>query len=91
MQVLWIIRGAMSNAAVNIFLSHHQGSETARFVEQMNRERYRSWRATVGAIQSAAGARPVLVHVPETVWQARFAANDSAFTAVVEELAKFDD
>lgn len=61
----------------------------ARF--NVQRERYRAWRHQVEKFQTVAGARATLVHVPEEVWRARFAANDWAFDAVVEQMEAFDD
>lgn len=64
--------------------------ETERFVAHIGRERYRLWREELERFKAMAGARPALVHVPEARWLGRFAANDDAYSAVVEELCNVD-
>lgn len=63
-----------------------QQSDTRRFVACMATARYRAWRELVEGFKVNQGARPLLEHVPEGVWLGRYAANDDAFSAVVEEL-----
>lgn len=65
--------------------------ETARFVAHIGQERYRVWREQVERFKSVQGVRAVLVHVPDSQWVARFAANDDAYSAVVEELHEHAD
>lgn len=50
-------------------------------------ERYFGWRRAVEAFKAVTGVRPLLMHLPDAVWARRFAANQDAFEAVVDELA----
>lgn len=76
----------MSAAAVKIENNH----DTTNFVAEMAAWRYRVWRQYVEGFKTTIGARPVLEHLPEEVWAQRFAANDDAFSAVVEELERIE-
>lgn len=68
-----------------------QQCETARFVADMATARYRVWRATVEGFKVNTGGRPLLEHIPEGVWVGRYASNDDAYSAVVEELQRIED
>lgn len=77
------------NTAMNIIHIHRGHLAKAR--TNVRHHRYREWRGRVEEFKTAAGARPVLINVPEEVWLGRFAANDDAISAVVEQLEGFDD
>lgn len=79
----------MSATAVNIIDRHRVWFDRAR--ANVQRERYRAWRHQVEGMKTAAGARQVLVHVPEEVWRAGFCGADAAESAVVDQLVAFDD
>lgn len=63
---------------------------TAAFVVQMQHARYRAWRRQVETFKTVTVGRAMLEHVPEDVWAERFAANEDAYSAVVDELARID-
>jgi hypothetical protein len=65
-------------------------SETRAFVADMQRRRYCAWRKQLELFQVAAGVRRDLVHVPDVSWVQRYAANEDAFSAVLDELERFD-
>ncbi len=49
------------------------------------------WRRQVEDFMTANGVRPVLEHLPESVWSAHYAANDDAYGAVLHELEHVAD
>lgn len=53
--------------------------------------RFAHWRREVEIFKTAEGARCLLEHVGEDVWRLRYAANDDAYSAVVEELERVSD
>lgn len=51
-----------------------------------NPARLRHWRTKLELFKAVQGVRPLLDHVTEEQWLAHYAANEDAFSAVVEEL-----
>jgi len=79
------LSGVMSAAAMNL-IDRRIRRETNRFLAHMERERYRVWREEVERFMVVEGVRPMLIHIPAARWIDRYAANDDAYSAVVEEL-----
>lgn len=51
----------------------------------------RAWRGRLETYSATMGFRPLLSHVPNERWCARYAANEDAFEAVAAELSAIAD